>query len=107
MTNVKANRFSKNELTAAVAEKAGLTKADATKAVDAAFDAIVEALVNGDEVRIVGFGSFAVSQRAASTGRDPRTGAAIQIPAARIPKFKAGKPLKDAVNGGVSDDEAA
>lgn len=99
MTNVKANRFSKNELTAAVAEKAGLTKADATKAVDAAFDAIVEALVKGDEVRIVGFGSFAVSERAASTGRDPRTGAAIEIPAARIPKFKAGKPLKDAVNG--------
>ncbi|WP_334174831.1 HU family DNA-binding protein, partial [Pseudoxanthobacter sp.] len=90
---------SKNELTAAVAEKAGLTKADATKAVDAAFDAIVEALVKGDEVRIVGFGSFAVSERAASTGRDPRTGAAIEIPAARIPKFKAGKPLKDAVNG--------
>ncbi len=98
MTNVKANRFSKNELTAAVAEKAGLTKADATKAVDAAFDAIVEALVKGDEVRIVGFGTFAVSERAASTGRDPRTGESIDIPAAKVPKFKAGKPLKDAVN---------
>ncbi|SHO67108.1 DNA-binding protein HU-beta [Pseudoxanthobacter soli DSM 19599] len=98
MTNGKANRFSKNELTAAVAEKAGLTKADATKAVDAAFDAIVEALVKGDEVRIVGFGTFAVSERAASTGRDPRTGESIDIPAAKVPKFKAGKPLKDAVN---------
>ncbi|WP_153479381.1 HU family DNA-binding protein [Segnochrobactrum spirostomi] len=98
MTKVKANRISKAELTSAVAEAAGLTKTDAQKAVDATFEAIVDSLKKGEEVRIVGFGSFAVSHRAASSGRDPRTGNSIEIPAANIPKFRAGKPLKDAVN---------
>ncbi|MQT12061.1 HU family DNA-binding protein [Rhizobiales bacterium Sp-1] len=90
--------MSKAELTSAVAEAAGLTKTDAQKAVDATFEAIVDSLKKGEEVRIVGFGSFAVSHRAASSGRDPRTGNSIEIPAANIPKFRAGKPLKDAVN---------
>ena len=88
----------KNELVAAVAENSGLTKADAGKAVDAVFDSITSALKTGDEVRLVGFGTFAVSARAASEGRNPRTGEKIKIPASKQPKFKAGKGLKDAIN---------
>jgi len=88
----------KNELVSHVAEAAGLSKADATKAVDAVFDGITASLKSGDEVRLVGFGSFVVSGRAASEGRNPRTGAKIKIPASKQPKFKAGKGLKDAVN---------
>ncbi|MEW5422544.1 HU family DNA-binding protein [Amorphus sp. 3PC139-8] len=88
----------KNDLVAAVADKAELTKPAAQKAVDAMFDTISEALKGGDEVRIVGFGVFAVTQRAASEGRDPRTGKTIKIPAANVPKFRAGKPLKELVN---------
>ena len=72
-------------------------RVDATKAVDAVFDAITGALKAGDEVRLVGFGTFAVSERAASTGRNPRTGETIEIAASKQPKFKAGKGLKDAV----------
>jgi DNA-binding protein HU-beta len=87
----------KNELIAAVASDADLSKADATKAVDAVFDAITGALKSGTEVRLVGFGTFSVSERAASTGRNPRTGETIEIAASKQPKFKAGKGLKDAI----------
>ncbi|MBU0723583.1 MAG: HU family DNA-binding protein [Alphaproteobacteria bacterium] len=90
--------MNKNELVAAVADGSGLTKADAGKAVDAVFDSISSALKAGDEVRLVGFGTFAVSSRAASEGRNPRTGEKIKIPASKQPKFKAGKGLKDAIN---------
>jgi len=88
----------KNDLAAVVASKSGLSKADAAKAVDAVLDGVVESLQQGTEVRLVGFGTFSVSHRAASQGRNPRTGQAITIPAAMVPKFKAGKALKDALN---------
>ena len=91
--------MNKNDLISAVADGSGLSKADAGRAVDAVFAAISDALKSGDEVRIVGFGSFSVAHRAASTGRNPRTGEAIQIAASKQPKFKAGAPLKAAVNG--------
>ena len=91
--------MNKQDLVNAVAEAAGLTKADSSKAVDGVFDAIAAALKAGDEVRLVGFGSFSVAQRAASQGRNPRTGETIQIAASKQPKFSAGKGLKDAVNG--------
>jgi DNA-binding protein HU-beta len=89
----------KNDLVASVAEAAGLSKADASKAVDAVFDSITGSLKTGSEVRLVGFGTFAVSTRAASEGRNPRTGEKIKIAASKQPKFKAGKGLKDALNG--------
>lgn len=88
----------KVELVEAVAEEAGLTKADATRAIDATFKAITGALVNGDKVPLVGFGTFAVSERAAREGRNPRTGATVQIAARKAVTFKAGSALKDAVN---------
>jgi DNA-binding protein HU-beta len=88
----------KNDLISSVAADTGLSKADATKAVDAVFDSIEKSLKRGDEVRLVGFGTFSVQQRKASTGRNPRTGQTIQIPASKQPKFKAGKGLKDSVN---------
>jgi DNA-binding protein HU-beta len=91
--------MNKNDLVSAVAEHSGLSKTDAGRAVDAVFSSIEGALKAGDEVRIVGFGSFSVAHRAASTGRNPRTGEAIQIAASKQPKFKAGAPLKAAVNG--------
>ena len=91
-------QVNKNELVAAVAEEAGITKADAGNAIDAVFNAIEGALKKGDDVRIVGFGTFAVANRAATTGRNPRTGETIQIKASKQPKFKAGKGLKDALN---------
>lgn len=90
--------MNKNDLVNVVSDKAGLSKADAAKAVDAVIDAITGSLRGGTEVRLVGFGTFLVSSRAASTGRNPRTGEAISIPAAKLPKFKAGKALKDALN---------
>ena len=90
--------MNKNDLVAHVADSAGLTKGDATKAVDAIFEGITASLKAGDEVRLVGFGTFLVSARAASEGRNPRTGETIQIPASKQPKFKAGKGLKDSVN---------
>lgn len=90
--------MNKSELVSAVAQSSGLTKADAEKAVDGVFEAITGALKAGDEVRLVGFGSFSVAQRAASQGRNPRTGETIQIAASKQPKFSAGKGLKDAVN---------
>jgi DNA-binding protein HU-beta len=88
----------KNDLIAQVADDSGLSKADTTKAVDAVFDSITAALKQGSEVRLVGFGTFHVATRAASEGRNPRTGEKINIPASKQPKFKAGKALKDAVN---------
>ena len=90
--------MNKNDLVSAVAGSAGMSKADSAKAVEGVFDAISGALSSGGEVRIVGFGTFSVANRKATTGRNPRTGQAIQIPASRQPKFKAGKGLKDAVN---------
>lgn len=88
----------KIELVEAVAEEAGLTKADATRAIDATFKAITDALVNGDRVPLVGFGTFAVSKRAAREGRNPRTGETVKIAARNAVTFKAGSALKDAVN---------
>ena len=90
--------MNKNELIGAVADASGLSRSDATKAVEGVFDTITGSLSRGDEVRLVGFGTFSVARRKASTGRNPRTGATIQIPASKQPKFKAGKGLKDAVN---------
>jgi DNA-binding protein HU-beta len=90
--------MNKNDLIATVAERTGLSKTGAGEAVEATFDAITKALKAGDEVKIIGFGNFTVSMRAASTGRNPRTGETIQIAASKSPKFKAGKGLKDAVN---------
>ncbi len=90
--------MNKNDLIAAVADNTGLSKADATKAVDGVLESVTGALKSGGEVRLVGFGTFSVANRAASTGRNPRTGESIQIPASKQPKVKAGKALKDAVN---------
>lgn len=89
--------MNKSDLVDAVAAESGLTKADAAKAVDALFNAVTEALKKGDEVRLVGFGTFAVSERAARTGKNPRTGEPLEIAASKQPKFKPGKALKDAV----------
>ena len=90
--------MNKNELIAQVADEAELTKAKAAEAVDAFINAITGALAAGDEVRLVGFGTFLVAQRKATEGRNPRTGATIKIAASTQPKFKAGKALKDSVN---------
>ena len=90
--------MNKNDLIAQVSDSTGVSRSDATRLIEATLDAITAALKSGDEVRLVGFGTFAVSQRAATTGRNPRTGQEIQIPAVKQPKFKAGKQLKDAVN---------
>lgn len=90
--------MNKQDLVSRVADKAGITKADATRAADAVIESITAALKSGDEVRLVGFGTFCVTKRAASEGRNPRTGEKIKIPASRQPKFKAGKGLKEAVN---------
>ncbi|WP_019645386.1 HU family DNA-binding protein [Novispirillum itersonii] len=89
--------MNKSDLVDAVAAESGLTKADAAKAVDAVFNAVTDALKKGDEVRLVGFGTFAVSERAARTGKNPRTGEPLEIAASKQPKFKPGKALKDAV----------
>jgi DNA-binding protein HU-beta len=91
--------MNKQELIAAVADTSGLTKGDAVKAVEAVFDTISGALKRGDEVRLVGFGTFSVSRRKASTGRNPRTGEPMTIKASTSAKFKAGKGLKDSVGG--------
>ena len=88
--------MNKAELINAVAAKAELSKKDSEKAVNAVFDAITETLVNGDKVQLVGFGAFDVKERAARTGRDPKTGKEIQIAATRVASFKVGKALKDA-----------
>lgn len=90
--------MNKNELIGAVAESSGLSRSDATKAVESVFDTITATLAKGGEVRLVGFGTFSVARRKASTGRNPRTGAPMKIAASTQPKFKAGKVLKDSVN---------
>ena len=90
--------MNKNDLVSAVADSNGMSKSDAAKAVDGVVDAITAALSDGGEVRLVGFGTFSVSHRKATTGRNPRTGEAIQIAATNVPKFKSGKALKAAVN---------
>jgi len=94
----KGTHVNKSELIDAIAESADISKAAAGRALDATVDAVKVALKKGDLVTLVGFGSFYVGKRAARTGRNPRTGAAIKIKAAKIPKFRAGKALKDAVN---------
>ncbi|WP_031435679.1 HU family DNA-binding protein [Methylomarinum vadi] len=90
--------MNKSELIDAIADSAELTKADASRALDGFIDAITDALKNGDSVALVGFGTFAVKERAERKGRNPQTGEEITIKAAKIPSFKAGKSLKDAVN---------
>lgn len=90
--------MNKNDLVGVVAEKANITKSQAAEAVDAVFDAVTQSLKKGDEVRLVGFGTFSVNKRAATTGRNPATGATIKIPASNQAKFKPGKGLKDAIN---------
>lgn len=89
--------MNKAELVAAVAERADITKKDAEKVVTAVFDSIQDALAGKDKVQLVGFGTFEVKQRAARTGRNPKTGQEISIPATAVPGFKAGKALRDAV----------
>ncbi|WP_440223475.1 HU family DNA-binding protein [Dokdonella sp. MW10] len=90
--------MNKNELVSAVAESADLTKADAEKAIEAVFNVIKKSLKSGNDVALVGFGTFTVRERAARSGRNPRTGETITIEASKVPAFKAGKGLKDAVN---------
>jgi len=88
----------KTELVASVAEKAGTTKKDAEKAINALFASVEEALAKKDKVQIIGFGTFEVKARQARKGRNPQTGKEITIPASTTPVFKAGKGLKDSVN---------
>ena len=90
--------MNKNDLIKAVADSAELTNAQAGKAVDGVIESITGSLQGGDEVRLVGFGTFSVAQRKASKGRNPRTGEEIDIPASKQPKFKAGKALKESLN---------
>ena len=90
--------MNRNELVDTVSSKTDMRKSEASKAVDAVFDAIAEALKGGDEVRLVGFGTFSVASRAASEGRNPRTGEKIQIAASKQAKFKPGKGLRDSLN---------
>ncbi|MAX54296.1 MAG: DNA-binding protein HU [Alcanivoracaceae bacterium] len=90
--------MNKSELIDAIAASADISKADAGRALDATLEAVTGALKKGDSVSLVGFGTFAVKERAAREGRNPQTGQTIQIKAAKVPGFKAGKALKDAVN---------
>ena len=95
---VRRCSVTKTELVSEVAERTGLTKVDAERAVKALVDTVTDCLKKGDSLTIVGFGTFSVSQRAARTGKNPRTGEKLEIAAATTPKFKPGKSLKDAVN---------
>ena len=95
---LKGAIVNKNELISKVADDTELSKTDAAKAVDSIFDSITGELKSGGDIRLVGFGTFLVTKRKATTGRNPQTGAAIDIPAANVPKFRAGKALKEAVN---------
>lgn len=90
--------MNKNELVDSMAAETGLTKANTAEALDAIVASITNALKKGDEVRLVGFGTFAVSKKAATTGRNPRTGETIKIAAKKMAKFKAGKGLQDSIN---------
>ena len=96
--NRRKRSMNKTELIAAVAEKAEISKKDAEKAIKAFTDVVSESLVKGDKIQMVGFGTFEVAERAARTGRNPKTKETIEIAASRTPKFKAGKALKDMVN---------
>ena len=89
----------KQELVAAIAQEAEISKKDADKALAAAINAISKARADGDKIQLVGFGTFEVRERAARTGKNPRTGEMIKIAASKVPAFKAGKALKDVVNG--------
>lgn len=89
--------MNKTDLVNSVAESAGFSKKDAEKAVAAVLDSVTNALIAGDKVQLVGFGTFEVRERAAKQGRNPRTGETMEIPASKLPAFKAGKALKDAV----------
>ena len=91
--------MNKTELVAAIAEKAELSKKDAEKALKAFTETVAEQLKNGDKIQLVGFGTFEVAEREAREGRNPRTGETMTIAASKSPKFKAGKALKDVVNG--------
>ena len=88
----------KTELIAAIAEQSGLTKKDAEKALTATIDTIIKTVAEGDKIQLTGFGTFEQRQRNARTGCDPRTGNTIEIPASKVPAFKAGKGFKDIVN---------
>ncbi|HMM67695.1 MAG: HU family DNA-binding protein [Dokdonella sp.] len=90
--------MNKGEFVGAVADAADMTKADAERAVEAVFKVVKKALKSGDSISLVGFGTFSVRKRAARTGRNPRTGDTIKIKASKVPAFKAGKGLKDAIN---------
>jgi DNA-binding protein HU-beta len=90
--------MNKSELIDEIAKSADISKAAAGRALDAAVEAVKKSLKKGDSVTLIGFGTFSVGKRAARTGRNPRTGAALKIKAAKVPKFRAGKGLKDAVN---------
>ncbi len=92
------NKMKKTELIAAIAEQSGLSKKDAEKALSATLDTIVKAVAEGDKIQLTGFGTFEQRQRNARTGVDPRTGNSIEIPASKVPAFKAGKAFKDTVN---------
>tara|TARA_B100001964_G_scaffold21145_1_gene21426 strand:- start:319 stop:606 length:288 start_codon:yes stop_codon:yes gene_type:complete len=91
-------KVNKNDLIASVASSAGLSKSDATRSLESLLDTITNSLKRGEKVSIVGFGNFSISERKATTGRNPRTGESIQIPASKRPKFSVGKALKEAVN---------
>lgn len=90
--------MNKSQLIDKIAENADLSKASAGRALDTIIEAVSDSLKGGDQVQLVGFGTFSVRDRCARIGRNPQTGAEIQIPAAKVPGFKAGKALKDAVN---------
>ena len=90
--------MNKNDLIAAVADRCGMSKADAGKAIDAMLDTITEALKKNDDVRMVGFGTLSVTERSATQGRNPRTGQPIRIPASKRARFRPGKALNDALN---------
>ena len=90
--------MNKNDLVNQVSDNTGLSKSDSAKAVDSVLDTITDTLKSGGDVRLVGFGTFLVSKRKATTGRNPQTGAAINIPAANVPKFRPGKSLKESLN---------
>lgn len=99
--------MNKNDLVAYIAEETELTKTDAARVLDAVIDGITAGLKQNGEVRLVGFGTFMVNQRAATTGRNPRTGEEIKIKATKSPKFKAGKQLKDSVNDNATPQKKA
>ncbi|MDD5868058.1 MAG: HU family DNA-binding protein [Succinatimonas sp.] len=90
--------MNKSQLVESIAKKSGLTNKDSAAAVNAFLESVKESLSKGEAVTLIGFGSFLVRDRAARSGRNPRTGKVVDIPAVKVPAFKAGKPLKDAVN---------